>query len=302
MGYHFSYTPPQRDRSSDSSSASDDTTNSDDEASEPEVASYSEVAASARQTSVRVLAVDDETDFTVEEMSENDMGYDSDTKPVQPDHIEDAESVKGNQDNTEIDNILAQKIKKLNCDFSPGQQGFEEAHRRRLRDKRKRWSKGGILKRNHDESIGSGTDDDDIDPLDAHQVGSSARRLRRRTQGPEDKPRTSLLFDDPPAEIEELKRLDDDQDETSPVTSHLSKRPNDVRNGDHHDEDKYFMERTVHSADEEELQELASQYCRYPTEIESDPSRPSSSCAAREHTGHPRKSRCKCQRLSMQHL
>ena len=279
-GYHFSYTPPQRDRSSDSSSESEETTNSDDETSEPEVESYSEAAASVRQTSVRVLA-DDETDFTVEEMSENDMGYDSDTKPVQPDHIEDADSVKGNQDNTEVDNILAQGIEKLNCDNSSEHQDFEEAHQKRLCQRRKRWSKGGNNKRNHDESIGSGTDGDDIEPLDAHQLGSSARRLRRRTQGPEDKPRRSLLFDDPPAEIEELNYFNDDQDETSPITSHLPKRLNDVRNGDHYDEDEYFLETTVHSADEEEVQELTSQYCRYSTEVESDLSRPSSSCAAR---------------------
>jgi len=276
-GYHFSYTPPQRDRSSDSSSESDDIINSDGEDSEPEVESYSEAAASVRQTPVRVLAVDDETDFTVEEMSENDMGYDSDTKPVQPDHIEDAESVKGNQDGPEIDKI-AQGFKKLNCDNSSEPKDFEEVRQRRLHQRRKRWSQGGNHKRNHDESIGSGTDGDDIEPLDAHQVGSSARRLRRRTQGPEDKPRMSLLFDDPPAEIEELKHFDDDQDETSPITSHRSERSNNVHNGDDHDEGKYFMETTVDSADEEEVQEDASQYW----EIESDPSSPSSSsCAAK---------------------
>src|SRR6266480_2811441 len=143
-GYQFSYTPPQRDRSSDSSSESDEIINSDDEASEPEVESYSEAAASVR---LRVRLVDDETDFTVEEVSENDMGDDSDTSPVQPDHIEDAEDVKGNQDGTE-QHILAERLEKLSCGSS-GQREFEEAQQQRLDQKRKRWSKGGSHKRNH---------------------------------------------------------------------------------------------------------------------------------------------------------
>lgn len=281
MGHQFSYTPPQRGISSENSSESDEPINSDDEASDPEVESYSEVAASVRQTSVRVLAVDDETDFTVEEMSENDMD-DSNTKPVQPDHIEDAESVKGNQDTTEVDQILAHRLKRLNCDNSSEQREFEEVQQKRFRQKKNRWSKGGNHKRNHDESIGSGTDDDDVEPLDAQQPGSSARRLRRRTQGPEDKPRTSLLFDDPPpAEIEELKHFDDDQDETSPLTSHRSDRPNNMHKGDHYEKAKYFVETTVHSTDEEDIQEVGTQYWRYSTDVDSDLSRPSSSCAAK---------------------
>jgi len=275
--YQFSYTPPQRDLSSDSSSESDEVIHSDDEDYEPDVESYSEAAASVRQTSVRVRPVNDETDFTVEEMSENDMGYDSDTKPVQPDHIEDAESVKGNQDTTEVDQILVGRLKNLNCDNSSEQPGFEEVRQQLLRQRRKRWSKGGSHKRNHDESIGSGTDGDDIEPLDAQQPGSSARRLRRRTQGPEDRPRTSLLFEDPPAEIEELKHFDDDQDETSPLTSYRSDRPNNMHKDDHYDKNKYSVE-TVHSTDEEDIQKVTTQYWRYSTDVDSDLSRPSSSC------------------------
>jgi len=278
LGHQFSYTPPQRDVSSESSSESDQAINSDGEASEPEVESHSELAASVRLTSVHVRAVDEETDFTVEEISENDMGYDTDTEPVRPDHIEDAESEKGSQDSTETD--LVQQLESLNCSNISGQRDFEEARLLRFRQRRKRWSKGGSNKRTHDESIGSDTDDDDIEPLDANQVGSSARRLRRRTQGPEDKPRTSLLFNDPPAEIEELKYLDDDRDEPSPITSDRSGRPDNVHDDDHPDEGGCFVETTVQSASEEDFLEVPLAYWHYSSEIDSDLSRPSSSCAA----------------------
>jgi hypothetical protein len=64
-------------------------------------------------------------------------------------------------------------------------------------------SSNSVQKRTLSESIGSDTDDEDLQPvtfLGANEVGSSARRLRRKVGE-----RSSLIFDDPPriAEAEE---------------------------------------------------------------------------------------------------
>jgi hypothetical protein len=107
---------------------------------------------------------------------------------------------------------LADEMENLHCDpreeLRLKEQDFEEARRQRNIRRKKRWSKGGNHKRFFTESLGSDSDIEDITPLDdADVLGSSARRLRRRTEGPEARPRRSLLFDDPPKEIEELKYL-----------------------------------------------------------------------------------------------
>lgn len=269
--YQFSYTPPQREISSESLSDSEDNTVSDDKEPEAEVESHSEIAASTRRKSIHIRHVDDQTDITVEEMSENDMDYDSDTEAVQPDHIEDAESEIGRQRTPEVDHALADKLNGLNWDESPGRKEFEEAQQSRRERRKKRWSKGGSHKRSHAESVGMDSDNDDVEPLDAHQVGSSARRLRRRTQGPDDKPRNSLLFDDPPEELEELKGFTDDSDDTD---------DEDALPVNHNNSEKTLeqpeiidIETTFQSADEEEV---PLPYWRYPMEIDSDPNRPSS--------------------------
>lgn len=69
--------------------------------------------------------------------------------------------------------------------------------------RRKRRSSSSVYKRSLAESIGSDNDDEDIQPVlfeGANEAGSSARRLRRKVGD-----RTSLIFDDPPARIEELE-------------------------------------------------------------------------------------------------
>lgn len=279
LGYKFSYTPPQREISSESSSDSENDTASDDEEPEAEVESHSEAASSIHRKSIQIRHVDEQTDITVEEMSENDMGYDSDTEPVKPDHIEDAESEIGRHRTPEVDNSLADQLNGLNWDESPGRKQFEEAQQSRREGRKKRWSKGGNHKRSHAESAGMDSDNDDIEPLDAHQVGSSARRLRRRTQGPDDKPRTSLLFDDPPKELEEMKSFSGDSDDTDdedglPAGRSYSEKI--VKRSEHID-----SEAAVQSTDEEEI---LLPYWLYPMEVDSDPSRPPSSYAhARRH-------------------
>jgi len=74
----------------------------------------------------------------------------------------------------------------------------QRAEKRRIR------RTSSLIKRNFTQSLGSGSDEEDIvplGPLDANDPGSSARRLRRRTQDG----RTSLVFDEPPPRIDEME-------------------------------------------------------------------------------------------------
>ncbi|CAK7269498.1 hypothetical protein SEPCBS119000_003599 [Sporothrix epigloea] len=83
--------------------------------------------------------------------------------------------------------------------------------RQRDEKRRRRMTSGSISKRTITESIGSDTDTEDLSSiLDANDVGSSARRLRRRLD------RHSLQFQDPPPpRIDELDEPDtsDNEDE-----------------------------------------------------------------------------------------
>jgi hypothetical protein len=154
------------------------------------------------------------------------MEYDTDTEVVHPFHYESAPSENGHHEDVE----LMQSVKpdttdelepnfvddfgNLKCSSREEQEAkerlFEAARQAKMVRRRKRWSKGGSHKRNITESIGSNSEDnEDITPLDEQDVGCSARRLRRRTQGPDERPRKSLIFDDPPREIEELRWMDE---------------------------------------------------------------------------------------------
>ncbi|CAK7201850.1 hypothetical protein SEUCBS139899_004565 [Sporothrix eucalyptigena] len=87
---------------------------------------------------------------------------------------------------------------------------FLSKHRDERR--RRRMTSGSISKRTITESIGSDTDNEDLNAmLDASEVGSSARRLRRRIGD-----RHSLQFQDPPPpridELEEPDTTDNEDD------------------------------------------------------------------------------------------
>jgi len=267
-GHQFSYTPPHREASDSSSESEDAEASDDDDDFEAEVESRSEISAPLKKTSIHVLHVDDQTDIQVQEMSENDMGYDTDTEAVQPDYIEDADSEIDRQCTPEVEHTLADQLGDLNCLDSPARREFEQTQQSLLEQKKlKRRSKTGSKKRSHSAGLESG--DDDSEPLYANQVGSSARRLRRKTL--DGKPRASLLFDDPPREVEELKSLSDDSDNTDHegIEPTSRNRTNaDLENDQHVD-----AATSILPADEED----SSAPCLYPMEVDSDPSRPSSS-------------------------
>jgi len=81
LGHQFSYTPPDRDEeesddSSSSSSTSEDDT--DDESDEndpiPEIETKSDIA---ERRASRTRQLDDDTEFVVEEISDDDIGYEN---------------------------------------------------------------------------------------------------------------------------------------------------------------------------------------------------------------------------------
>jgi hypothetical protein len=83
--------------------------------------------------------------------------------------------------------------------------------KQRLLKRMKRLSSGSIHKRTLSQSIGSDTDDEDVKPYDANEIGASAsglRRLRRKTGK-----RLSLIFDDPPQRIVECDESESREDE-----------------------------------------------------------------------------------------
>jgi hypothetical protein len=135
----------------------------------------------------------DYAEFELEEIDDSDPSYDSDTEVVRPDQCEDAKSEKELGEHLEAETGIVSDFSKLKCE---GESNDEDEQRRSYRKKKKRWS-AGIFKRSHSQSVGSDTDDEDREALDAHDLGSSARRMRRRVRGPSDN-RSSLIFDDIP--------------------------------------------------------------------------------------------------------
>lgn len=154
--------------------------------------------------STRVLT---EGNFTVEEIRESDYEeYNSEDEDIiRPHQYEDAESDRAHSvksaANNDLDSRFLSGFKGLRCE---NEEDARELWLEQLRaeKRRKRRSSGSVQKRTLSQSIGSDTDDEDLQPVTfegANELGSSARRLRRKIKGE----RTSLIFDDPPARIEE---------------------------------------------------------------------------------------------------
>ncbi|KAI9656706.1 MAG: hypothetical protein M1829_000365 [Trizodia sp. TS-e1964] len=161
----------------------------------------------SRHISNRVVVV--EGDFTIEEMGDSDESYDSDLEIIRPDHYEEADSDEAaspakracGQEDLEKMGIVKglEGLFTRNTGQSPDQI-------RRYERKKKRWS-FGIYKRTHSQSIGSDSDSDEEDIKHPDDVGSSARRLRRRLGSRGLSHRNSLVFDEAPtfniAEVDE---------------------------------------------------------------------------------------------------
>lgn len=152
-----------------------------------------------------------EGNFILKEFDEKDYeAFDSDAESIiRPHQYEDAESVhahsaRGHSPGRDLDPAILHQIRDLHCD-EPTSYEEREIWLEKFREekRRKRRSSGSVQKRSLAQSIGSDTDDEDLQPgvFDANEAGSSARRLRRKVAGE----RSSLIFDDPPPRIEELE-------------------------------------------------------------------------------------------------
>ncbi|KAF1984475.1 hypothetical protein K402DRAFT_302879, partial [Aulographum hederae CBS 113979] len=195
------------DSSSRPSSASGRAESPTPRESTPEVDSQSDDSSGEPPARITVVA---HGDFTLEEVSGSETGYDSDTEIVRPDQFEDADSDEGISGRRERDSAFLNGFEKLNCEADSD----EEEQLRRYRSRKKRWS-AGLFKRSHSQSVGSDSDIDDSEELGAHDVGSSARRLRRRVRGPGD--RSSLIFDELAQHIVEVEEPEEETHGLEPV-------------------------------------------------------------------------------------
>ena len=134
-------------------------------------------AKQAQQRSVQ------EDNVKVEELTEADAGYMTDIDVVYPEELEEAESDSYTDDDSsenESDTGITQHFSRLDC-VDGAEMEFER--KRRAKHVRKR-TDSRVFKRSHSTSIKSEAEMTDSDAMGDQDRGSSARRLRRRTQGP----------------------------------------------------------------------------------------------------------------------
>ncbi|KAM3072159.1 hypothetical protein ACMFMG_008616 [Clarireedia jacksonii] len=155
----------------------------------------------------------DDGNFTLEEITSSDSDeYDSNDEEliIRPHQYEDAESEKAPSIRSvqhELDPNVIRDLRDLDPFFNDEQESLDDreewVRQQREEKRRRRRSSVTVQKRNFEQSIGSDTDDEDIQPpdhLSANEAGSSARRLRRKVGD-----RMSLVFDDPPPRIPEVE-------------------------------------------------------------------------------------------------
>lgn len=212
---------PRTASSSSPSSTSDSESDHDlDAAGPPPSASPAwrpETAPPTQQ--VRISRIVTHAEFVVEELSNfGDSDDDERLGVIQPCAIEYAESEPSGSPSRKtaggIDPRMMFNMGNLNCSDDSDETDIDEYEeflmQRRAEKRRKRMTSGSIGKRTISESIGSDTDLEDLKPyLNTEEVGSSARRLRRRVGD-----RRSLQFPDPPPpRIDELDEPDSSEDE-----------------------------------------------------------------------------------------
>lgn len=246
-GHNFSYRPDSvradqlSPRSSSSASGGEDSDAESSESDSPPRSlcsdrskpSPSPVPVQIQTTTARVIT---EATFILEELDDSDDD-DDDIEVIRPHAIEYAESDRSRSRSRaprELDRKMMDELRNLNCSTSESEASddsddsdLEEDDemqafllKQREEKRRKRMSQGSVSKRTISESIGSGSDREDIrDFLDASELGSSARRLRRKVGN-----RHSLQFaDPPPPPIHELDEPDSSDDDMLEVAEVLAK-------------------------------------------------------------------------------
>ncbi|KAF4455844.1 hypothetical protein F53441_1925 [Fusarium austroafricanum] len=200
------------DNSSDSESSESDSGSESDRSGATDEAETSHITVTSTATATATLGCN----FTVEDIDPMDSDCDG-LDVLHPTEIESNRS-RSRSRSRKAHKTMVKDFRNLTCsnetsdnEQSPEGEGEldEEAQFLRRREhlkKFRRMSMGSSFgKRTHSELSDS---EDDGEGLDANEVGSSARRMRRKMH------RTSLLFHDPPpARIEELDEPDSSEDE-----------------------------------------------------------------------------------------
>ena len=178
--------------------------------------SRSEADSDTNQNPPPVILVTDSAaaavlDLIFEEIDPMDSDWDNEEVHY-PYEIESAHSRSGSLHQRDIDRTIMRGMKNLDCSAEPsdneGDFDLEEEvflkRQQELRRYRRVSMSSSVGKRSYSELSDS---DDDFGPLDVNDVGSSARRMRKRLH------RTSILFNDPPEQIEELEEPNSSEDE-----------------------------------------------------------------------------------------
>jgi hypothetical protein len=217
-------------RSSSSDDSSDSESGSSDSDAPPRsLSSDDEDTSRLRPPRVATRRIIATASITIEEIS--DFDSEDGRRPVlRPCAIEefDSERSRSRSRNPEdLPGSMLSGMRDLSCGSDSEEFDLEQAEMEVFRQKhreekrRKRLNSGSIGKRTITESIGSDSDRADIRPvffLDASELGSSARRLRRRLGN-----RQSLQFQDPPPRLDELDEPNTSDDDMVEVGEALAK-------------------------------------------------------------------------------
>ncbi|KAI9868380.1 MAG: hypothetical protein M1813_005823 [Trichoglossum hirsutum] len=152
----------------------------------------------------------EESSFTLEELRDSDISGDSDMEVVRPDHYEEVDSDwdKGDgdtsakrqhsswQDELEQPTGIVRDFQGL-CSGSDGfNYSLSHADQGRRYRHKNRWN-ASIFKRSFSQTIASENDGEDEADMNANDVGSSTRRLRRRVGSRGPGTRSPLAFESP---------------------------------------------------------------------------------------------------------
>ncbi|KAL2259391.1 hypothetical protein VTK26DRAFT_6952 [Humicola hyalothermophila] len=224
FGYSRAIRPEQLSPRTASSSASSSPSSSDSESDGSDASSPMPLASQEQPSEaaphaehVRAGRIVTHSELVVEELSNFGDSDDERLNVILPCAIEYAESEGSgspSRNSAGIDPRMMYNLGNLNCSDDSDETDIDEYEeflmKRRAERRLKRMTSGSIGKRTISESIGSDTDLEDLKPyLNTDEVGSSARRLRRRIGD-----RRSLQFQDPPPpRIDELDEPDSSEDE-----------------------------------------------------------------------------------------
>lgn len=124
----------------------------------------------------------------VQELAEGHPDYSTDVELVYPDELEEIDSTfdmisDGSDSDDDSDDMITNRMSQLQCEDKAGEARMQRARKERRLSKRQARR---VFKRRHSQSLKSDSEVSDTDAMDDQDFANSARRLRRRTKGPDD--------------------------------------------------------------------------------------------------------------------